>query len=420
MHKTPQIPSHLHRLTQILHPFHNISTQIASISSLKVVWRKDQRLDSAIENDKVWNLCRRVVKEVLNEPGQVIPLRYLEKRRERLRLSVKIKTFLDRNPGLFDIYLDKIKPKTQPVPFLRVSNRLRRYLDEEKLVRDENEGLVVGKLCKLLMMARDKVISADKLMHMKREFGFPDDFMCNLVPRYPEYFRLVGSPGEGKSFLELVSWNEEFAKSVIEKRAEEEERLTGIRVRPSFNWKLPPGFFIRKEMREWVRDWMELPYISPYGDASHLEQSSPEMEKRTVGVLHEMLSMSLLKRMPVPIIGKLKEEYRFSNAFASVFTRHSGLFYLSLKGGIKTAVLREAYQNDKLIDRDPLLVIKDKFIELLEEGQMERAERLRLKKQQVQKQMEMVAIRDVDTDTDQEEDVAADEYDQQEDFESDE
>ncbi|KAF5204826.1 Ubiquitin carboxyl-terminal hydrolase family protein [Thalictrum thalictroides] len=93
-------------------------------------------------------------------------------------------------------------------------------------------------------MSRNKVISADKLVHMKREFGFPDDFLCSLVPKYQEYFRLVGCPGEEKSFLELVSWNEEFAKSVIELRAEEESELTSIRVRPSFNWKLPPGFFL--------------------------------------------------------------------------------------------------------------------------------------------------------------------------------
>ncbi|KAF9599528.1 hypothetical protein IFM89_038748 [Coptis chinensis] len=251
------------------------------------------------------------------------------------------------------------------------------------------------------MMSKDRVISADKLVHMKREFGFPDDFLCNLVPNYSDYFRLVGCPGEEKSFLELVKWDEEFAKSVIERRAEEETRLTGIGIRPSFNWKLPRGFFIRKEMREWIRDWMELPYISPYSDVSHLEQSSSEMEKRTVGVLHELLSMSLLKRMPVPIIGKLKDEYRFSNAFASVFTRHSGLFYLSLKGGIKTAVLREAYQNEELIDRDPLLVIKDKFVELLKEGHRERTEQLRLKKQEVQKNMEMAAVKDVEQEQEQ-------------------
>lgn len=365
----------------------------ASISSLQVVWRKDHKLDQAIENDKQWRLCARVVKEVLNEPGQVIPLRYLEKRRERLRLSIKIKTFLSQNPGLFDTYLDRIKPKSEPVDFLRASDGLRRFLEEEKRIIHENEPLIVAKLCKLLMISKDKVISADKLVHVKREFGFPNDFLVNLVPKFPDYFRLSGSPGEGKSFLELVSWNPEFAKSVIERRAEEEERATGIRVRPSFNVKLPHGFFLRKEMREWIRDWMELDYISPYADVSHLDQASPEMEKRTVGVFHELLSLSLFKRVPVPILGKFREEYRFSNAFSSVFTRHSGIFYLSLKGGIETAMLREAYKDDELIDQDPLVEIKDRFLELLAEGHRESAEQSRLQKEAVQKDMEMMSMR---------------------------
>ncbi|KAI3955118.1 hypothetical protein MKW92_052978 [Papaver armeniacum] len=375
--------------------------RFASISSLKVPWRKDRQLDEAIEQDKAWRLCNKVVKEVLNEPGHVIPLRYLEKRRERLRVAVKIETFLDRNPGLFDVYLDKIKPKTQPVPFLRVSGRLQSFLDEEKRIRDDNEQLVVAKLCKLLMMSKNKVASAEKLGDVKREFGFPNDFMCNLIPKYPNLFRLVGSPDDGKSYLELVSWNPEFAKSVIEQRAEEESKLTGIRIRPSFNVKLPKGVLLKKEMREWVRDWMELPYISPYEDASQLDQASPEMEKRTVGVFHELLCLSLLKRMPVPILGKFKEEYRFSNAFPNVFTRHSGIFYTSLKGGIKTAVLREAYENDQLIDRDPLLAIKDKFIELLKEGHREREIQVRLKREATQNDKKQAAVEDVHLDSEQ-------------------
>ncbi|CAH9097638.1 unnamed protein product [Cuscuta europaea] len=337
----------------------------SSISSLKVVpWRKDQKLDEAIEKDKKWRLCARVVREVMNEPSQAIPLRYLQKRRERLSLRVNVTTFLSQNPGLFDMYKDRIRPKSEPVPFLRASTGLRRFLEEEKRIYIQNESFLVCKLCKLLMMARNRVISAGKLLEAKREFGFPNDFLVNLVPRYPEYFRLLAG-SEGKAFLELVTWNEDFAKSVIEQRAEEESRLTGIRVMPAFDWILPPGFFLKKEMREWVRDWMELPYVSPYADASNLEQWSREMEKRTVGVFHELLSLSIHKRVSIPVLGKFGEEYRFSNAFPNLFTRHSGLFYVSLKGGIKTAMLREAYKGDQLVDRDPLLEIRDKFIELL-------------------------------------------------------
>ncbi|XP_031263777.1 protein WHAT'S THIS FACTOR 1 homolog, chloroplastic-like [Pistacia vera] len=371
----------------------NFTRQIRPISSLKVVWRKDQKLDQAIEDDKQYKLCSRVVKEVLNEPGQVIPLLYLEKRRERLRLIVRIKTFLNRYPGLFDSYYDRIKPKTNQVLFLRPSEKLRDFLEEERKIYVQNEELIVAKLCKLLMMSEDKVISIDKLVHVKREFGFPNDFLVNLVPKYPNYFKLVGCPGEGKSFLELESWNPEFAKSVIQVRAEEEAKVTGIRVRPNFNVKLPSGFYLRKEMREWTRDWLELDYISPYEDVSSLPQSSREMEKRTVGVFHELLSLSIFKRVPVPILGKFNDEYRFSNAFSTVFTRHSGIFYMSLKGGIKTAVLREAYKDSELIDRDPLLEIKDKFVELLEEGRQERVEQLKVQREQLKKEIEMTALR---------------------------
>lgn len=372
-----------------------IVLQIRSISSLKVIWRKDHRLDEAIENDKRYKLCARVVREVLNEPGQVIPIRYLEKRRQRLRLNVSANAFLSFNPGLFDTYYDRIKPKSEPVLFLRASDRLRGFLEEEKRIMMENEGLIVSKLCKLLMISKDKMLSVDKLVHVKREFGFPNDFLVNLVPKYPEYFQIVGSPGEGKSFLQLVSRNPDFAKSVIERRAEDESISTGIRIRPNFDYKLPPGFILRKEMREWVRDWLELDYISPYEDVSHLAQSSPEMEKRTVGVFHELLSLSLFKRIPVPTLGKFSDEYRFSNAFSSVFTRHSGIFYMSLKGGIETAMLREAYEGDKLVDCDPLLVIKDKFVELLEQGWRERAEQRRQRAKQFRKDMEFMAARAV-------------------------
>ncbi|KAF1878810.1 hypothetical protein Lal_00047482 [Lupinus albus] len=388
-HKT--IFSHFHNNPNLNVDLNLILTR--TISSLKVEWRKDQNLDKAIENDKRYNQCARVVKEVLNEPGQVIPLHFLKKRRERMRLKVQVQTFLNQNPGLFDVYYDRVKPKTEPVRFLRVTDRLQNFLEEEKRIFKENENFIVSKLCKLLMMSKDKVVSADKLLHVKREFGFPNDFLVDIVPRYPQYFRLTGFPGEGKSFLELVSWEPEFAKSVIEQRADEESKSTGIRVRPGFNVKLPPGFVLKKEMREWVRDWMDLDYISPYEDVSHLDQASREMEKRSVGVFHELLSLSLYKRVPVPILGKFCDEYRFSNAFSSVFTRHSGIFYMSLKGGIETAVLREAYRGDKLIDLDPLLEIKDKFNDLLEEGWQQRKEQLRLNQEKIKKDMKVLALK---------------------------
>lgn len=349
----------------------------AGVSSLKVPWRRDPILDAAIERDKKWRLCSRVVREVLNEPGGGIALRYLEKRRERLRLPVRVKTFLSRNPLLFDLYQDRLRPTAEPVPFLRASTRLTAFLREEQRVRSANEGLAVAKLCKLLMMSKHKVLSSEKLLHVKRDFGFPDDFLSSLVPRYPHRLRLSGGGAAGP-FVELVGWDEELAQSAVERRAAEETRLTGVAMRANFELRFPRGFSLRREMREWTREWLELPYVSPYADAGELRPASPEMEKRMVGLLHEFLSLTVLRRAAVPTVGKFAEEFSLSNAFSNAFTRHPGIFYLSLKGGVETAVLREAYGGDgELTDRDPLLEIKDMFEELLEEGHRQWVEQQR-------------------------------------------
>lgn len=356
------------------------------ISSLKVAWRRDSLLDSAIKDDKKYRICSRIVREVVSQPNQCFPVRYLENRREGLGLtSIHFKTFLTRYPTLFEIYNDRIvKPITpsrpanttnnsQAVPFVRPSKCLIKFLNEDRRIRSENQELIVAKLCKILMMSKDKAIKIEKLENVKREFGFPDDFMTSVVPSYPHYFR------QSSSFLELASWNHDFGKSVIELRSEEEEKLTGIRMRPNFEYNLPSGCFLRMEMREWVRDWLELPYISPYSDTSLLEPGSVEMEKRMVAVLHEFLSLVMLRRAPIPSVGKFKEEYLLSNEFGNAFSRHPGIFYVSLKGGIKTAVLREAYRDGALVDREPLLEINDKFVEIVEEGHQRWLEQMKIK-----------------------------------------
>lgn len=45
-------------------------------------------------------------------------------------------------------------------------------MEEEERINVENKGFFVWKLCKLLMMSNDKVVSVDKLVDVKREFGF--------------------------------------------------------------------------------------------------------------------------------------------------------------------------------------------------------------------------------------------------------
>lgn len=361
---------------------------------------KDDKLDHAVTSDMRWRITARVVREVLNQPDQCICVNYLDNRRERMGLRVIVYTFLAQNPFLFETYRDRIKPTSNLIDFIRPSPRLRTYLELKRSIFSKNEGLIVSKLCKLLMMSRDKVVSCDKLFEVKRTFGFPEDFLVNLVPRYPEYFRVV--EGEGRSYLELVSWNAEFAKSVIELRAEEESRKIGIAVRPAFHWQLPLGFLYKKPMREWVRDWIEMPYISPYEDSSKLHPASKEAEKRMIGVLHEFLSLSLYKRIPVDVVGKFCEDYNYSNAYVHAFTRHSGIFYVSKKCESRTVMLREAYKQGELIDCDPLLEIDEKFKEMLAEGneQWTVTKRIRFEEREKKRYQKMLYRKETELDLD--------------------
>ncbi|GJN05496.1 hypothetical protein PR202_ga23126 [Eleusine coracana subsp. coracana] len=332
---------------------------VRRISSLKVPWRRDPALDAAIVCDRRFRQASRLVREVLLSRDRRLLFRYLTKRRERIRLPL--------------------------LAFLDFASRL----------HEQHAPHHASRLAKLLMISSTRALHVTKIAAAKRDFGFPDDFLVSLVPKYPHLFRLVGDPGSdasGNAFLELVSWDEKLAKSVIEMRADKEADVIGIRPRPNFTVKLPKGFYLKKEMREWLRDWLELPYVSPYTDASWLEPGSPVSEKRLIGVLHEVLSLSVERRMAVPIVGKFCEEYRLSNAFANAFTRHPGIFYVSLKGGIKTAVLREAYnENGELVDRDPLIELKERFVAIMDEGHKMYVEELRKKNENLQKQREVAA-----------------------------
>ncbi|XP_062218264.1 protein WHAT'S THIS FACTOR 1, chloroplastic [Phragmites australis] len=364
---------------------------VRCISSLKVPWRRDPALDAAIVRDRHFRHAYRLVREVLLSPGQRLLFRYLTKRRERIRLPVLVPTFLRRYPTLLSV-------SPPPSPIASPSPQLLAFLAFASRLHELNAPFLASRLAKLLMISSSRSLPVTKIASAKRDFGLPDDFLVSLVPRYPHLFRLVGDPGpdaSGNAFLELVSWDDQLAKSVIELRADKEADAVGIRPRPNFAVKLPKGFYLKKEMREWVRDWLELPYVSPYAAASGLHPSSPEAEKRLIGVLHEVLSLTVERRMAIPIIGKFCEEYRLSNGFANAFTRHPGIFYVSLKGGIKTAVLREAYdENGELVDRDPMMELKERFVAMMDEGHKEYLEDLRRNREALQKARENAARKD--------------------------
>ncbi|XP_037486249.1 protein WHAT'S THIS FACTOR 1, chloroplastic-like [Triticum dicoccoides] len=369
---------------------------VRRISSLKVPWRRDAALDASIDRDRRFHQASRLVREVLLSPGRRLLLRYLSKRRQRIRLPVHVATFLRRYPTLLSV-------SPPPDPVASPSPQLASFLEFASRLQATHSPLLASRLAKLLMMSCTHALPVAKIAAAKRVFGLPDDFLVSLVPRHPDLFRLVGDPGpdaSGDAFLELASWDDRLAKSAIELRADREADVVGIRPRPNFTVKLPKGFYLKKEMRQWLRDWLELPYVSPYADTFGLHPASPEAEKRLIGVLHEVLSLSVERRMAIPIIGKFCDEFRLSNAFSNAFTRHPGLFYVSLKGGIKTVILREAYdENGELVDRDPMIELKERFVAIMDEGHKKYLEELRRRNEMLQKERANAIHRGAKVDT---------------------
>lgn len=115
-------------------------------------------------------------------------------------------------------------------------------------------------------------------------------------------------------------------------------------------------------------EFHRLPYISPYADPTGIDPESDLMEKRVVGVLHELLSLTIHKKTKRNYIRKLREELVLPHKFTRIFTRYPGIFYFSLKCKTTTVVLREGYERGKLVEQHPLASLRDKVNYVMRTG----------------------------------------------------
>ncbi|XP_074332008.1 protein WHAT'S THIS FACTOR 9, mitochondrial-like isoform X2 [Apium graveolens] len=160
--------------------------------------------------------------------------------------------------------------------------------------------------------------------------------------------------------LELVSWRKDLAFSVMEMRVGEKGR------RPiRFSMNLPRGFDLQKKVRDWVFEWNNLPYISPYEDASYLGPNTDQAEKWTVAVLHELLHLCVSKKTEIDNVCCLGDYLGFGTRFKKALKHHPGIFYMSNKIRTQTVVLREVYRKAALVDVHPLMEMRYRYIDLM-------------------------------------------------------
>ncbi|PIA49072.1 hypothetical protein AQUCO_01300132v1 [Aquilegia coerulea] len=336
-------------------PFHPIRAVVKR--------RKELPFDNVIQRDKKLKLVMKIRRILVSHPDRTMSLRELGKFRRELGLTRKRRfiALLKRFPAVFEI----VEEGVYSLKFKLTPEAERLYMEELKL-RSEMEDLVVMKLRKLLMMSLEKRIHLEKITHLMHDLGLPQDFRDTICHRYPQYFKVIST--ERGPALELTHWDPELAVSAAEISEEEnqaretEERNLIIDRPPKFNRvKLPKGLNLSKgEMRR-IMKFREIPYISPYADFSGLRAGTNEKERHACGVVHEILSLTIEKRTLVDHLTHFRDEFRFSQQLRGMLIRHPDMFYVSLKGERDSVFLREAYRDSQLIDKDRLLIIKERF-----------------------------------------------------------
>ncbi|PON83055.1 Plant organelle RNA recognition domain containing protein [Trema orientale] len=317
--------------------------------------KKDPDLESVLSRNRRWIVNNQIKNIVIRYPNQVVPIRYLQKKFKTLDLQGRALNWVKKYPCCFEVFLQHDEY------YCRLTKRMMALVEEEETVKDMQEPVIVTRLAKLLMMSSNHRLNVVKLNELKRTFGFSDDYLIRIVPKYSDLFRIVNHGGRRSSMeIELVSWNSDLAVSAIEASAREQEG-----VEPCFPCSLPSTW-----VKSWerFREFNSTPYISPYLDCRQLVEGSKEMEKRTVGLVHELLSLTLWKKFSILKLGHFRREFALPEKLNVLLLKHPGIFYVSNKYQIYTVLLREGYKGSELIDKDPLVVVKEKFGELMQEG----------------------------------------------------
>lgn len=324
--------------------------------------------DNVIQRDKKLQLVLKIRNILVSQPDRAMSLVELGKHRRYLGLPEgrKFIALLRKFPGVFQIE----EEGAYLLRFRLTPEAERLYLEELK-IREEMEGLLVIKLRKLLMMSLEKRILLEKIGHLRTDLGLPLEFRDTICHRYPQYFKVVQTD-QGPA-LELTHWDPELAVSAAE-MAEEENRVREMEEKDLIidrplkfkRVQVPKGLKLSKAEMNNLRFFRDMPYISPYSEFSHLKPGTREKEKHACGVVHEMLSLTVEKKTLVDHLTHFREEFRFSQQLRGMLIRHPDMFYVSLKGARDSVFLREAYRGSYLVDKNKLLLVKEKMRALVD------------------------------------------------------
>jgi len=327
---------------------------------------KEPLFDNVLEKEKQIRIIFRIRELLMRRPLRAMEIVDLAGKRRfiGLRGDKNLSKFLRRYPGIFEVL--KEGPHSRAFGLTEQAERL---YDEEVRLKQEMEDRSVGVLRKLLMLSIRRRLPLPLLGQLANDLGIPDNFESDLVPRYPQFFRVEEAADASRRLLALVSWDPSLAVSFAQKDLQEIESGGPMseRVKRVKMLHLPKAYKLSTKHKVMLYKFRKEPFVSPYQDVSTLGDASPiRLEKHAVTGLHELLNLTLEKRILVDHLTNFTKDFTFSYKIRNLLFKHPHTFYVSAIGNRDTVFLREAYKGGKLLEKHPLILAKDQFVRLME------------------------------------------------------
>ncbi|CAA0836586.1 Ubiquitin carboxyl-terminal hydrolase family protein [Striga hermonthica] len=360
-----------HRSTQMAHKH---KSTVGRKPKQKIYHRVPE-LDRVMELRKKPTLILNLVSIIQSrwKNGYLILLRDLEKEVGFVE-KWNYMAAIEKYPTIFRVvggHAEKLPPA------VTLTETAKKIAALEPDARMQMEPVLVKNLQKLLMLSVDCRLPLETIELVSNELGLPEDFKNSVILKYPRFFKL--DKVDERDHLCLENWDSSLAVTAREEKLASQAAvpLIGPSRRANvprdgnflgpfaFRLNFPTGFRPNTSYLEEVRKWQKLDFPSPYLNARRFEQADPKARKRAVAVLHELLSLTVEKRLTSGQLDAFHKECRLPARLLLCLIKHHGIFYITNKGVRSSVFLKEGYEGSDLVDKCPLVEFREKFMGLM-------------------------------------------------------
>ncbi|KAG0481433.1 hypothetical protein HPP92_011930 [Vanilla planifolia] len=341
----------------------------AGLRQKKKIYHRVPDLDKVMDLRKKPALLLRLRNIICAQKSRSLLLRDLEKEVGFVQ-KWNFLSLIEKHPSVFKAFGGGAS--RSPISVC-LSDKAECISSDEGRIRQLMEPILVRRLQKLLMMSLDCRIPLEKIELIQPELGLPENFKEGLILRYPDLFSVKYL--NGVEYLNLESWDSTLAVTWREENLKLGLSTVGCSkalhrdgnfVGPNaFKIKFAPVFRPNVHYLEEVHKWQKMEFPSPYLNARRIKPATPQARKRAVAVLHELLSLTMEKRLPSYKLDAFHNEYQLPCKLLLCLVKNHGIFYITNKGERSTVFLKEAYDGYNLIEKCPLLNFQDRFIALI-------------------------------------------------------